>query len=345
MTKRKKAKANTKPASFDDLVSNLDARTEASSEHEDSASPDPPQESDEETAEPSPAPVVAEVDDSTESAAEDKEDEEPALAESESISQRAHLRGLLEALIFASDAPITPKDLAKLASAPVSRVREIVGELRQDYSTRGIHLDEVAGGLVFRTNVQYASFIRDLTADKPVRLSRAQVETLAIIAYRQPITRPEIDDVRGVDSGPVLKVLLERDLVRILGKRDEPGRPMIYGTTNTFLEFFGLKSLKDLPTLREFTELTDESRQSYEDELGEPPNEGALLVEDEADASQEEGEGEGASAPRNESVASPPDVERIEEPIESIDENELDRLGREALEELEDDTPSDDDRE
>jgi len=128
---------------------------------------------------------------------------------------------------------------------------------------------------VFRTNAKYAPFIRDLTKQRPVRLSRAQVETLAIIAYRQPVTRPEIDDVRGVDSGPVLKVLLERDLVRILGKRDEVGRPLIYGTTNGFLEFFGLGSLKDLPTLQEFTELNDESREKYEDEMGELPNEAA----------------------------------------------------------------------
>jgi segregation and condensation protein B len=183
------------------------------------------------------------------------------------------LRGLLEALIFASDAPITPKELGKLASAPQKQVKELLEEMKQDYSSHGIHLDEVAGGWVFRTSPQYAPFIRDLTKQKPVRLSRAQVETLAIIAYRQPITRPEIDDVRGVDSGPVLKLLLERDLVRILGKRDEPGRPFIFGTTNNFLEFFGLKSLKDLPTLKEFTELTDESRQEYEDEMGEVPNE------------------------------------------------------------------------
>ena len=173
-----------------------------------------------------------------------------ALAEVDSILlQRRHLRGLLEALVFASDAPITPKELAKLASAPQKQVRELLGELQADYSTRGMHLDEVAGGWVFRTSAQYAPFVRDLTKQKPVRLTRAQVETLAIIAYRQPITRPEVDDVRGVDSGPVLKLLLERDLVRILGKRDEPGRPIIYGTTGHFLEFFGLKSLKDLPTL------------------------------------------------------------------------------------------------
>ena len=92
---------------------------------------------------------------------------------------------------------------------------------------------------------------------------------MAILAYRQPVTRPEIDEIRGVDSGPVLKILLERDLVRILGKKDEPGRPMIYGTTTAFLEFFGLKSLKDLPTLREFTELTEDSRRVAERELGE----------------------------------------------------------------------------
>ncbi|MCL2776743.1 MAG: SMC-Scp complex subunit ScpB [Polyangiaceae bacterium] len=190
-------------------------------------------------------------------------------------TSRAHLRGLIEALIFASDAPITTKNLAKLASASVEQVCNIVDELRHDYHGRGFHLDEVGGGLVFRTNVAYAPFIRDLTNDKPARLSRAQIETLAIVAYRQPITRPEIDDVRGVDSGPVLKVLLERDLVRILGKRDEPGRPIIYGTTNAFLEFFGLGSLKDLPTLREFTELTDESRRQYEDELGDSPNDDA----------------------------------------------------------------------
>ena len=102
-----------------------------------------------------------------------------------------------------------------------------------------------------------------------MRLTRAQVETLAIVAYRQPVTRPEVDDIRGVDSGATLKLLLERDLLRILGKKDEPGRPILYGTTTQFLEFFGLKSLKDLPTLREFTELSDESLRVAEAELSE----------------------------------------------------------------------------
>src|SRR4029079_8272699 len=113
-----------------------------------------------------------------------------------------------------------------------------------------------------------------------------------VLAYRQPVTRPEVDDVRGVDSGPVLKVLLERDLVRILGKRDEPGRPLIYGTTGHFLEFFGLKSLKDLPTLREFTELSTESRDTFEDELGESPEDAARrAVEAEPRLAASEAEG------------------------------------------------------
>jgi segregation and condensation protein B len=147
-------------------------------------------------------------------------------------------------------------------------VKRLLDELRDHYRGRGIQLDEVAGGYLFRSSATYGAFVRDLSKQKPVRLTRAQLETLAILAYRQPMTRPEIDDIRGVDSGPVLKVLLERDLVRMLGKKDEPGRPILYGTTAHFLEFFGLKSLKDLPTLREFTELTDDSRAVVERELG-----------------------------------------------------------------------------
>ena len=182
---------------------------------------------------------------------------------------RGHLKGLLEALVFASDKPIKAGELAKSATAPTKQVKELLEELKTEYAPRGIQLDEVAGGWIFRTNAAYAPFVRDLTKQKPVKLTRAQIETLAILAYRQPITRPEVDEIRGVDCGPVLKLLLERDLVRVLGKKDEPGRPWLYGTTSQFLEFFGLKSLRDLPTLREFTDLNEESRRTVEKELGE----------------------------------------------------------------------------
>jgi segregation and condensation protein B len=200
-----------------------------------------------------------------------REDSEPPGTLPAGDVGRAHLKGLIEALVFVSDHPMTVNELAKAAGkADRKLVRALVDELRHDYGTRGIHLDEVAGGLIFRTSAAYAPFIRDVSAKKPVRMTRAQLETLSIMAYRQPITRPEVDDVRGVDSGPVIKMLLERDLVKILGKKDEPGRPLLYGTTPLFLEFFGLKSLKDLPSLREFTELTDDSRRVYAREMDEP---------------------------------------------------------------------------
>jgi len=190
-----------------------------------------------------------------------------------------HLRGLLEALVFASDKPIPTAELARLSSAPLRQVRELLADLKATYSVRGIVLDEIAGGWLFRTSVQYAPFVRQITGARPVRLSRAQIETLSIVAYRQPVTRPEIDDIRGVDSGATLKLLLERDLLRILGKKDEAGRPLLYGTTRAFLEFFGLKSLKELPTLREFTELSEESQRLAEVELADIAPEGDLGAE------------------------------------------------------------------
>ncbi len=218
-------------------------------------------------------PPFAEQEDTAVDIEEPEPETEPVPQSSESLqagdASRKHLRGLLEALVFASDKPLRAGEVAKLASAPARQVKEVLAELAEEYAGRGIQLAEVAGGWVFRTSAAYAPFVRDLTGQKPVRLSRAQLETLAIVAYRQPVTRPEVDDIRGVDCGPVLKTLLERDLVRILGKKDEPGRPILYGTSTGFLELFNLKSLKDLPTLREFTELNEESKRVAERELGE----------------------------------------------------------------------------
>jgi segregation and condensation protein B len=205
--------------------------------------------------------------------AEEGPSEVPAANFAESEPARAlprdHLRGLLEALVFASDKPISSAELARLASAPHKEVRQLMGELKDTYSARGIVLDEVAGGWLFRTSVQYAPFVRELTSERPVKLTRAQLETLAIIAYRQPVTRPDVDEIRGVDSAATIKLLLERELIRILGKKEEPGRPILYGTSTQFLEFFGLKSLRELPTLREFTELSEESLRVTEEVLEE----------------------------------------------------------------------------
>lgn len=173
----------------------------------------------------------------------------------------AHLCSVLESLFFAADKPLTLERLGELlAPAPRQQIQEALAALQAagQQAARGIQLHEVAGGYQLRTAPQNAEFVQRLLQQKPVRLTRAQLETLAILAYRQPITRPEIDDIRGVDSGATLKMLLERRLIRVLGKKEEPGRPLLYGTTREFLEFFNLRDLKDLPTLREFYELSEE---------------------------------------------------------------------------------------
>lgn len=202
-----------------------------------------------------------------------------------SITER-HLKTVIESLVFVSDKPITVQDLARVARAEARDVRKLLNELREEYQGRGIQLDEVAGAWQYRSSVANAPFVRELLQAKPVRLTRAQVESLSIVAYRQPITRPEIDEIRGVDSGSALKVLLDRNLVRHIGRREEPGRPLLYGTTGHFLEFFGLRALKDLPMLREYTELTPESEATLTERLaeGEAPAP--------KDAPRGEGEGE-----------------------------------------------------
>ncbi|MFO0652543.1 MAG: SMC-Scp complex subunit ScpB [Polyangiales bacterium] len=178
-----------------------------------------------------------------------------------------HLKGIIESLVFVAEKPITVPEIAAVARAEAREVRRLLNELRAEYTPRGIHLDEIAGAWQFRSSAANAPFVRELLQARPVKLTRAQVETLSIVAYRQPITRPEVDDVRGVDSGSALKVLLDRNLIRMIGRKDEPGRPMLYGTTTNFLEFFGLRSLRDLPVLREYTELSPESEATLAREM------------------------------------------------------------------------------
>lgn len=180
----------------------------------------------------------------------------------------AQLASVLESLIFVADAPVKLSKLARLAKRSSKEVRAALAELEKEYAPRGIQLVQLAGGYQFRSSMKNAPFVREFVSRKPVRLSRAQMEALSIVAYRQPVTRPEVDEIRGVDSGSSLRMLAERDLVKILGRKEEAGRPLLYGTTPHFLEFFGLASLKDLPTLKEFTELSDESRGIFERRMG-----------------------------------------------------------------------------
>jgi segregation and condensation protein B len=200
------------------------------------------------------------------------------------VQRELHLQSIIESLLFVADKPLTLQQLAALlGESDLQPVRTALAGIETNQAQRGVQLHAVAGGFQFRSNPANATWVQKLLAQKPVRLSRALLETLAIVSYRQPITRPEIDDIRGVDSGGTLKTLMERSLVRILGKKEEPGRPILYGTTKEFLEFFNLRDLKDLPTLREFHELSDEHRAQVEALEAAAP-EGAVETEAEAQA-------------------------------------------------------------
>ena len=167
------------------------------------------------------------------------------------------LKNIVESLLFVADEALSLERLKKtLPQADPEAIREAVAALQADYDARrgGFYLAEVAGGFQFRSRPEYTAWVRRLVDPKPLRLSKAAMETLAVIAYKQPIIRADIEHLRGVDCGGVLRVLLERKLIRVLGRKEIAGRPLIYATTKIFLETFDLKDLKDLPTPREIEE-------------------------------------------------------------------------------------------
>ena len=172
------------------------------------------------------------------------------------------IRAVLEALVFASPHPITPRQIGDVLGG-VSRPawEAALAELKEDYARdgRGLQLVEVAAGYQITTRPEYNDWVRELLDPRaPTRLSIQALETLAVIAYKQPVTLPEIIDLRGVKSGGVIKTLLEKRLIRITGRKEVVGRPMLYGTTKEFLLQFGLKDLTELPRIEEFAEVLGE---------------------------------------------------------------------------------------
>jgi segregation and condensation protein B len=190
-----------------------------------------------------------------ETTSEDRADE---TVTAPSTSKR--LRSILESLLFVAGDPVPLGRLTTLLSGYEKRdIVRTLAELADEYARdeRGFRLEQIAGGYQLRTSRANADFVKALLAQRPVRLTRASLETLAVIAYRQPVTRPEIEAIRGVDIDAVLTTLLERRLVRVLGRKDVIGRPLLYGTTAEFLETFGLKDLASLPTLEELGSSAD----------------------------------------------------------------------------------------
>ena len=177
------------------------------------------------------------------------------------------IKYIIESLLFVADEPLTVGRIKKiLIQAETGEIREAMAELTAEYEARGggFYLDEVAGGYQIRTRPKYTDWIKKLIQPRPLRLSKPALETLVIIAYKQPIIRSDIEHLRGVDCGGVIRVLLERKLIRVLGRKEIAGRPLIYATTKRFLEIFDLKNLRDLPTPKEIEELAAATNEGHQ---------------------------------------------------------------------------------
>lgn len=164
------------------------------------------------------------------------------------------IRTRIEAILFATDQPVSSRRIAEVLATTEGKVRTLLTELQQHYdqAARAFTVEEIAGGYQILTRAEYGEVVKQLfKVDRQHKLSQAALETLAIVAYKQPIIRAEIEDIRGVQIQPLLKALQEQGLIRILGRAETLGRPMLYGTTKKFLLQFGLKNARDLPPVEE----------------------------------------------------------------------------------------------
>ena len=215
-------------------------------------------------------------------------------------------KAILEALIFVSESPLTLDRMKEVLGGVNKReLQRLLAEMMEDYrkAERGITLEEVAEGFQFRTRAEFGEWVRKLKKVKTTALSQPSLETLAIIAYRQPVVRMDIEKIRGVDSGGVLRTLLEKKMIKIIGKKDVPGKPIVYGTSKRFLEVFGLKDLSELPTLKDL------------DSLGPASMEGVLPLEEE--------KGEGEATPEEESKMPQSQEAQVDESSSETSEDPL----------------------
>ena len=244
-------------------------------------------------------------------------------------------RAVVEALLFASSKPLSIENLSEASGIDKEGLKDILAGLKEEYSTdlRGFSLEEVAGGFQLRSDPRFSVQISKLFAARSRRrMTRSGLESLSIIAYRQPVTRSEIEHIRGVDSGAVLKTLLSLAMIRILGRKEAPGRPILYGTTREFLEYFGLRDIESLPTLEEVTELLEEA--DTQEAGGALDTEGEERFDTETPFDQAQGRREHGDAELDEEPIDE-ETERLSD--EAGDEDQLDdemeRMSEEAEEE------------
>lgn len=171
-----------------------------------------------------------------------------------------HLTGHIEALLFASGQPLTIERLEKILNIPREHIKLLIEQLRQEMasSSRGLTIVEVAGGFQLCTKPELYTVVAQLAQTQQVKLSSAALETLAIVAFKQPVTRQEIESIRGVNSERIINHLLELEFIKETGRKEAVGRPILYGTTHQFLNVFGLNSLEELPPLGDIFSIEDE---------------------------------------------------------------------------------------
>ena len=212
--------------------------------------------------------------------------------------EREELKAIVENILLASDQPVTADDLQStlMNGTEKAELRSLLEELQAEYQSRNLRIDEVAGGYQLCTRTEYSDWVRKfLKLDKTTKLSQPSLDTLSIIAYKQPLTKQEVEEIRGVDCGGVIRTLLDKKIVGPAGRKKVPGRPIMYRTTRKFLEYFGLKDLADLPTLEDLQEeLQGELESNVQEEMDfyNPPEQKA----------SPQGEQEDSSLPVNEDL-------------------------------------------
>lgn len=236
------------------------------------------------------------------------------------------LKAILEAAIFVADEPLSVEQLLSLFHEEEGEIldrkliRDVLEELAEDYNDKGIELKQVASGYRFQAREKVSKWVNRLWTERPPRYTRALLETLALIAYRQPITRGEIESVRGVSvSSNVLKTLLERDWIKVAGHRDVPGRPAVYATTKGFLDYFNLKTLSELPSLQELRDLDDIAQDLFMN--GDPT---AKSAEEESTQAQDDAPDQTAGEQLTSEVFENPDQTNTEEGEAPSEEGEKD---------------------
>ena len=237
----------------------------------------------------------------------------------DSQEQLQHIQGVIESLLFVNERPVTMEQIRKVMdTVSVADIKKAIGLLQDGYEAerRGIMIVEIAGGYQMLSNPLYASYLRSFYKTKhKEKLSKPALESMAIVAYKQPVTRTDIELIRGVNSDGVVAHLLAKELIKVVGRKDVPGRPYLYGTTKQFLEYFGLKSLDDLPTLEEFPTL-------------QPAAEGEVIEFQEEQVSAEE---TASNSNTEEGISGKPASEQ-ESPQEQGSENERQEMENEPEE-------------